>query len=79
MINHLMSILISIFLSGYHGKTTDFAKNSSCHRTTIAHFLNSGKWDESLLSDTLKGLSLRLFIQKQPALENLFSVLLTIR
>ena len=54
MINHLMSILISIFLSGYHGKTTDFAKNSSCHRTTIANFLNSGKWDESLLSDTLK-------------------------
>ena len=54
MINHLMSILISIFLSGYHGKTTDFAKNSSRHRTTIAHFLNSGNWDESLLSDTLK-------------------------
>ena len=52
MINHLMSILISIFLSGYHGKTTDFAKNS---------------------------LSLKLFIQKQPAPENLFSVLLTIR
>ncbi len=49
-----MSILISIFLSGYHGKTTDFSKNSSCHRTTIAHFFNSGKWDESLLSDTLK-------------------------
>ena len=44
VINHLMSILISIFISGYHGKTTDFAKNSSCHRTTIAHFLNSGKW-----------------------------------
>ena len=52
--NHLMSILISIFISGYHGKTTDFAKNSSCHRTTIAHFLNSGKWNDSLLSDTLK-------------------------
>ena len=49
-----MSILISIFISGYHGKTTDFAKNSSCHRTTIAHFLNSGKWNDSLLSDTLK-------------------------
>lgn len=49
-----MSILISIFISGYHGKTTNFAKNSSCHRTTIAHFLNSGKWDDSLLSDTLK-------------------------
>ena len=35
-----MSILISIFISGYYGKTTDFAKNSSCHRTTIAHFLS---------------------------------------
>ena len=54
VINHLMSILISIFISGYHGKTTDFAKNSFCHRTTIAHFLNSGKWDDSLLSDALK-------------------------
>ena len=54
VINHLMSILISIFISGYHGKTTDFAKNSFCHRTTIAHFLNSGKWNDSLLSDTLK-------------------------
>lgn len=49
-----MGILISIFISGYHGKTTDFAKNSSFHRTTIAHFLNSGKWDDSLLADTLK-------------------------
>ena len=54
VINHLMSILISIFISGYHGKTTDFAKNSSCHRTTIAHFLNSGKWNDPLLSDALK-------------------------
>ena len=49
VINHLMSILISIFISGYHGKTTDFAKNSSCHRTTIAHFLNSGKWNDHTL------------------------------
>lgn len=54
VINHFMSILVSIFISGYHGKTTDFAKNSPCHRTTIAHFLNSGKWDDSLLADTLK-------------------------
>ena len=54
VINHLMSILISIFISGYHGKTTDFAKNSSCHRTTVAHFLNVGKWDDSLLAHTLK-------------------------
>ena len=63
VINHLMSILINIFISGYHGKTTDFAKNSSCHRTTIAHFLNSGKWDDSLLSDALK----------QPVIEIIYS------
>lgn len=49
-----MSILISVFISGYHGKTTDFSKNSSCHRTTIAHFLNNGKWDAPFLTDTLK-------------------------
>ena len=54
VIGHLMSILISIFISGSHGKTTDFAQNSSCHRTTIAHFLNSGKWDNILLENTLK-------------------------
>ena len=30
------------------------AKNSFYHRTTIAHFLNHGKWDNSLLSDYLK-------------------------
>lgn len=53
-IAHLMSILLSIFAAGYHGKTTDFAKNSSCHRTTVAHFLNDGKWDDTLLADSLK-------------------------
>lgn len=54
VIGHLMSILSSIFISGYHGKTTGFAQSSSCHRTTIAHFLNSGKWDDTLLENTLK-------------------------
>ena len=49
-----MSILLSIFTAGYHGKTTDFEKNSSCYRTTIAHFLNNGKWDDTLLTDSLK-------------------------
>ena len=52
--NHFMGILISIFIAGYHGKTTDIAKNSPYHRTTIAHFLHSGKWDDSLLADILK-------------------------
>ena len=79
VINHLMSILISIFISGYHGKTTDFAKNSSCHRTTIAHFLNSGKWDDSLLSDTLKCSVIEIIYSEAARTGNLFSVLWTIR
>lgn len=54
VISHFISILVSIFISGYHGKATDFAKNSLCHRSTIAHFLNNGKWDHSLLMDSLK-------------------------
>ena len=54
IINHFMSILISIFCLGYNGKTTDMAKNSPCHRTTLAHFLNHGKWDDARLNDCLK-------------------------
>ena len=79
MINHLMCILISIFLSGYHGKTTDFAKNSSCHRTTIAHFLNSGKWDESLLSDTLKKTVIEIIYSEAARTRKPVFVLLAIR
>lgn len=51
---HILAILISVFSSGYHGKTIDFAKYSPCHRTTVAHFLNKGKWDDSKLEDILK-------------------------
>lgn len=54
MISHFMNILLNIFISEYHRKTTDFVKNSSYHRTTITHFLNSGKWNDSFFSDTLK-------------------------
>ncbi|MEH2951675.1 hypothetical protein VV089_01540 [Candidatus Merdisoma sp. JLR.KK011] len=47
-----MAILISVFSLGYHGKTIDFEKYSSCHRTTVAHFLNKGKWDDTISSKT---------------------------
>ena len=51
---HIMAILISVFSLGYHGKTIDFEKHSDCHRTTIAHFLNKGKWKDKKLEDILK-------------------------
>ncbi len=55
-----MAVLISVFSSGYHGKTTDFEKYSPCHRTTVAHFLNKGKWDDSSLEDILKASIVKL-------------------
>ena len=49
-----MAILISAFSSGYKGKTVDFEAYSPCHRTTIAHFLNHGKWDDHALESILR-------------------------
>ncbi len=59
-----MAILISVFSLGYHGKTIDFEKYSPCHRTTAAHFLNKGKWDDSKLEDILKSTVVQ-FIYKE--------------
>lgn len=39
-LNHLMIIMVSVFLRGYRGKTIDFAEVSCMHRTTTAYFLN---------------------------------------
>ena len=59
-----MAILISVFSLGYHGKTIDFEKYSPCHRTTVAHFLNKGKWDDAKLEDILKNIVVQ-FIYKE--------------
>ena len=59
-----MAILISVFSLGYHGKTIDFEKYSPCHRTTVAHFLNKGKWDDARLEDILKSTVIQ-FIYKE--------------
>ena len=53
-VSHIMSILLSVFAAGHRGKTVNFEKHSSCHRTTIGHFLNFGKWDSAKLEDILK-------------------------
>lgn len=82
IISRLMNILISIFISCYHSKNIDFARNRACHQNTIAHFLNNCKQDDSMLSDTLKKSVIEivyLFMQKRHAPNNLFSILLMIR
>lgn len=53
-IKHLMAIIMSVYCIGFKGKTVDFEKCSSCHRTSIAHFLNHGKWDDALLESIIK-------------------------
>ena len=63
-LRHLMAIVVSVFLYGYRGKTVDFARASSSHRTTIAHFLNDGKWDSEKLQDILKESVIHLVYQE---------------
>ncbi len=53
-ISHIMTIMIAIFSIGYRGKTVNFETHSVHHRTTIAHFLNKGKWDETIVENILK-------------------------
>jgi hypothetical protein len=54
VIKNLITILIAVFSTGYHGKTVDFANHSDCHRTTLGYFLNHGKWDETILETAVK-------------------------
>jgi len=60
VIKHLLTIVIAAFSLGYKGKTVNFTKYSPCHRTTVAHFLNNGKWDDSKLENLIK----RIVIEK---------------
>lgn len=53
-LKHIMAILISVVAFGFKGKTVNFERFSPCHRTTIAHFLNHGKWEDHKLADILK-------------------------
>ena len=51
---HIMAIILASLFTGYKGKTVDFEKYSTCHRTSIAHFLNHGKWNDELLESVLR-------------------------
>ena len=63
-LNHLMTIILSVFLRGYRGKTVDFQEVSHCHRTTTAYFLNHGKWDDFALQNTLKSSILQIIYKE---------------
>ena len=44
-LEHIMAIIHSVFMPGYHGKIANTKYFSEKHRTSVAHFLNDGKWD----------------------------------
>ena len=52
-LRHIEDILLSAVSKGFSGKTTEMAKFSENHRTTISHFLSRGKWDDARLQKTL--------------------------
>ena len=54
VLKHIIAILMAVFSPGYKGKTRQFAETGACHRTTIAHFLNKGKWNSAKLEELLK-------------------------
>ena len=63
-LQHLMTIIMSVFLRGYRGKTVDFSIVSQHHRTTVAYFLNHGKWNDSALQKALKSSIVELIYQE---------------
>ena len=63
-LRYLMSITSSVFQSDYSGKTIHFTQNSDYHRTTIAHFLNHGKWDSDKLQQILKQMVVEIIYEE---------------
>ena len=51
---NLIRCIQAFFSKSFNGKTVDMARSSNIHRTTAAHFLNKGKWDDALLQDAIK-------------------------
>lgn len=47
---YVVSIMMSMFQAGYHGKTVDMERCSNKHRTSISRFLKN----ESIIDDTLE-------------------------
>ena len=74
-VKHILAILLSVFVSGYKGKTVNFEKTSSCHRTTVAHFLNHGKWDHRQLESIMKAVVIRTIYEESRPLRSINLIL----
>ena len=64
VLRHIMSILIAVFMLGYKGKTTQMSEESEAHRTTVAHFLNHGNWNDNALEYAIKQRAIRTIYEE---------------
>ena len=69
-----MAILIFVFSLRYNGKTIDFEKYSPCHRITVAHFLNKGKWDNDTLENIVKTIVVHFIKQAKRSGKPIFCI-----
>ena len=53
-LEHLETIVHSVFMLGYKGKVVNTEFFREKHRTTISHFLNNGKWNRLQFEKALK-------------------------
>ena len=65
-LGHIMTILIAVFSCAYQAKTTQFSMFGSCHRTTVARFLNHGKRDSRGLDHTIRAVVVNRIYREAP-------------
>ena len=53
-LEHVKTLTHSVFMLGYRGKIVNTEFFSEKHRTTVAHFLNNGRWDSLNFEKALK-------------------------
>ena len=53
-LEHVKTLTRSVFMLGYKGKVVNAEVFSEKHRTTVAHFLNNGRWDSLHFEKALK-------------------------
>ena len=53
-LEHVKTLTHSVFMLGYRGKIVNAEFFSEKHRTTVAHFLNNGRWDSLNFEKALK-------------------------
>lgn len=61
---HIEDFLCASVQTEFCGKVVEMAYHSHYHRTTIAHFLNNGCWDESRIDSRIKSTVEKIMLHK---------------